>query len=87
MASVRMIRNPHLVYIDDSEDSEDEVFVAKDIEITPRKTSEKYDIFTKKRCFLNPWKIIWIENNLITKNNPMAYKCLLITTTYTKAIE
>ena len=47
MASVRMIRNPHLVYIDDSEDSEDEVFVAKDIEITPRKTSEKYDIFVR----------------------------------------
>ena len=87
MASVRMIRNPHLVYIDDSEDSEDEVFVAKDIEITPRKTSEKYDIFTKKIFFFNLWKIIWIGNNLITKNHPTAYKCILITTRYTKALE
>ena len=43
--AVRMItRNPHLVYIDDSEDSEDEVFVDKHIKITPRKTCEKYSI-------------------------------------------
>ena len=45
--SVRMIRNPHLVYIDDaSEDSEDEVFVDKHIKITPRKTCEKYVLGT-----------------------------------------
>ena len=43
--AVRMIsRNPHLVYIDDSEDSEDEVFVDKHIKITPRKTCEKYSV-------------------------------------------
>jgi len=46
--AVRMIsRNPHLVYIDDSEDSEDEVFVDKHIKITPRKTCEKYGVSCK----------------------------------------
>ena len=43
MSAVRMTKNPHLVYIDDYEDSDDdEVFADKPIHITPRKTCEKY---------------------------------------------
>ena len=43
MSAVRMTKNPHLVYIDDYEDSDDdEVFADKPIQITPRKSCEKY---------------------------------------------
>ena len=43
MSAVRMTKNPHLVYIDDYEDSDDdEVFADKPIHITPRKSCEKY---------------------------------------------
>ena len=43
MSAVRMTKNPHLVYIDDYEDSDDdEVFTDKPIQITPRKNCEKY---------------------------------------------
>ena len=43
-----MTKNPHLVYIDDYEDSDDdEVFADKPIHITPRKSCEKYVLCDK----------------------------------------
>ena len=64
MSAVRMTKNPHLVYIDDYEDSDDdEVFADKPIHITPRKSCEKYVSCDKMNCsphvFTKYWLIIW----------------------------